>query len=113
MAENPQLQRENEGMRVFADAFNRNMSQIDLIRTVLYLVLGALCGILGLTSVHGLAFYVLMSVVVGVAIAAPMGYDTKTFTNVSLFALTMQGITGQAMSFIMAWTICYALVYIY
>lgn len=111
--ESSQLQENEAGRRIFVDAFNRNMSQIDLIRTVLYLVMGALCGILGLTSVHGLAFYVLMSVVVGMAIAAPMGYDTKTFTNVSLFALCVQGFTGQAMSFIMSWTICYALVYIY
>lgn len=99
--------------RIFTEAFQKNMSQIDLIRTVLSLVTGALCGILGLQGIRGLAFFIIVNILIGFAIAAPMRHDTKLYTNVSLFSLIIQGMQGQAMSFIMAWTLSYSLVYIY
>ena len=92
------------------EAWQKNVSQIDLLRTVMALTMGALSGILGLTSLRGLLFYVAASVVVGVATAIPMGFDTKMYTNASLPNLILQSLQGQAMTFIMSWTLTYALV---
>ena len=99
--------------RIYMESFTKNMTAIELLRTVLALVTGALCGILGLTSLWGLLFYVVSSAIVGFAIAVPMGLDTMAYTNVSLPSLVLQGLQGQAMTFIMAWTLAYALVILF
>jgi hypothetical protein len=86
------------------------MSQIDLVRTVLALVTGAFCGILGLTSLWGLGFYIAATVVIGLSIAARMAFNTKMYTNTSLLSFVFQGMQGQAMTFVMSWTLAYSLV---
>ena len=101
------------GERIILENFQKNMTQIELLRTVLSLATGALCGILGLTGSLGLAFYLLTSVIIGVALAGWMSFDTKSFANTSIFGLILQGLQGQALSFIMTWTLAYSLVYIY
>jgi len=90
-----------------------NARNIDLVRTILYIVAGVLCGILGLTSVEGLIFFIVISVLISNAIAISMSFNAKQYMNSTHIALWLQGMQSQAMSFIMFWCITYALVYIY
>ena len=99
-----------KGERVFTQAWHQNMSQIDLVRTVLALATGAFCGILGLTSLWGLLFYIAATVVIGLSIAARMAFNTKMYTNTSLLSLVFQGMQGQAMTFVMSWTLAYSII---
>ena len=107
------MERQREGERIFMDAWQKNMSQIDLVRTVLALVAGALSGIMGLTQWSGLISYVCVSVITGLATAVPMGFEVKKYTNTSLLGLVVQGMQGQAMTFIMTWTLVYSVVYLF
>jgi len=113
MEQQPGAPQAEGGERIIMEAFQKNMTQIELLRTVMSLATGALCGILGLTGSLGLAFYLLTSVIIGVAIAGWMSFDTKSFANTTLIGLILQGLQGQALSFIMTWTLAYSLVYIY
>ena len=96
------------------DAMRRNMRQIDLIRIVMFMVGGLLCGVLGFTGVEGLICYMVVSLLVGAGIAARMGFQVKKYTaDGSPLTLVMGGATSQVMSFIMFWTLTYSLAYIY
>lgn len=90
-----------------------NMRKIDSVLTVLFIVSGILAGVLGLTSLNGLLFYILMSVVSTVALLARMKFDASNYTVMKTVSLLIHGMSSQAMSFVLFWTLAYALVHIY
>lgn len=90
------------------------MREIDLVRIVMFMVGGALCGILGLTGIEGFLFYFGVSLMVGLGITARMGFRVRDYTHDgSIVTLIMGGLTSQIMSFIMFWTLAYSLAYVY
>ena len=97
------------------EAMQKNMRQIDLVRIVMYMVAGGMCGWMGLTGMEGFIFYFVVSIVIGVGIGARMGFDVKKYThpNASLLTLVLGGLGSQIMSFIMFWTLTYSLVFVY
>lgn len=90
-----------------------NMQQIDRIRTILFIVSGIACGILGLTSLNGLLFFLAVTVFTTIAFLLKMKFDVKKYTNSSFFQFVSHGVSSTAMSFVLFWTLSFALVYIY
>lgn len=96
------------------ESLRKNMREIDLVRIVMFMVGGALCGILGLTGMEGFLFYFGVAVTVGLGITARMGFRVRDYTNDgSILTLIIGGLTSQIMSFIMFWTLAYSLAYVY
>jgi|TARA_B110000090_G_C13021080_1_gene308048 hypothetical protein len=103
----------NEGKRINVEILQKNSRQIDLSRIVLFMAAGTICGVLGFTGLNGFLFFLGSSCVIAVATAVLMSFDTKRYTNESLFSMILTGLTSQIMSFIMFWTLAYSLVRIY
>ena len=97
------------------ESMNFNMRQIMGFRTVLYLVGGITCGVLGLTNFLGLFFYLFIGVLGSTTLLIKMGLDAKRFTASPVINFLASDIANpqHAMSFILFWTLAYALVYIY
>jgi hypothetical protein len=92
-----------------------NMRQIMGVKTVLFLVGGLICGILGLTNSYGLFFYLFIGLLGSLSLLIRMGFDAKRFTATSAYNFVISDLANpnHAMSFILFWTLAYALVYIY
>ena len=92
-----------------------NMRQIMNFKTVLYIVGGIMCGVLGLTNSFGLFFYLFIGVLGSICLLVKMGFDAKRFTASSIINFLMSDLVNpnHVMSFILFWTLAYALVYIY
>lgn len=90
-----------------------NTRKIDVFQTVLFIIGGISCGTLGLTSLNGLVFFLFVSVAVALGIPTKMNFDTMLYANTSLVNLWIQGISSHVLSFVLFWTLSYALVYIY
>jgi len=106
-------EQQNEGKRINVELLQKNSRQIELARIVLYMAAGLICGVLGLTGLNGFLFYLGSSCVIAGSIAVLMSFDTKRYTNESMFSLILSGLTSQIMSFIMFWTLSYSLTHIY
>eukprot|EP00055_Hartaetosiga_balthica_P004830 m.13282 g.13282 ORF g.13282 m.13282 type:complete len:113 (+) comp4131_c0_seq1:132-470(+) len=89
-----------------------NNKKIQNIRTLAAIVFGVAVGILALTGLAGLAFYVVASIILSV-------YLYLRFSSVSsnLFksstALLLDGVSGNLFTFILFWTLAYGLIHIY
>ena len=90
-----------------------NGNQIGRLRTIMCIVNGIICGIFGFTGLQGLIFYLLSSTLVDASIISKMNFDTKKYLNTSIFQFLMDGISQSVMSFILFWTLSFAVVYIY
>ena len=102
------------GVNIDGDAMRKNTREVDLVRIMMFLVSGALCGILGLTGMERFVFYMVVSVLVGLGIAASMGFRVKEYiSNSSMSSLIIGGATSQIMGFIMFWTLFYSLKFVY
>lgn len=102
-----------QAQKLLPDVMRKNVRQIDLMRIVLYIAVGCIAGICGLTGLKGFMFYVASTAVVTIILAASMGFDSKTYTNESIIQIFFGNLSGQIMSFIMFWTLAYSLVYVY
>ena len=102
-------------IKINMEAMQRNMREIDLVRIVMYMVAGGIAGMLGLTGMEGFLFYLVASVMIGVGIAARMGFQVKKFLNpnANILTLVLGGVSSQIMSFIMFWTLTYSLAFVY
>jgi hypothetical protein len=90
-----------------------NMFQIDRLRTIMAIAGGTCCGALGLTSLHGLLFFLVVTLCTTLALVTKMRFDSKVFTTFTFLNFFIQGISNNAMSFVLFWTLSFALVYIY
>lgn len=90
-----------------------NIRLIERVRTVSYIVGGISCGILGFTSLNGLIFILATELITSLLLNIKMGLQLKKYTNATLLSFLMGGIQNNSMSFVLFWTLSYALVYIY
>ena len=92
-----------------------NMRQIINFKTVLFIVGGIMCGVLGLTNSLGLLFYLSIGVFGSCCLLLKMGLDAKRFTATSPANFLVSDLMNpnHVMSFILFWTLAYALVTIY
>jgi len=100
-------------MTLNVEVFQKNTRQIELVRIVLYIVLGAICGICGFTGLDGFLFYTGASAVIALSMAAHMQFAPMKYINETTVQLLLSCMTGQFMSFVTFWTLSYSLVYVY
>lgn len=112
MAQQPQ-EPDQDMKNIVIENLQMNSMRYNRFQTVLYIVGGTICGILGLTDLSGLLFYMALSVVVASLITIRMKFNTKLYANISFFKMLLQATTSHLLSFILFWTMSYALVYIY
>ena len=105
-----------EGRSVFNGQFaQQNAMAIGDMRQFLAIVSGAMAGVLGITSWHGLVFFVVMHCSVGAAmLLVSMGNDLKKYTGKdSKLSFITDGAQATSLSFMLFWTLFYGLVYLF
>lgn len=90
-----------------------NMKQLDLVNIVMYLTGGSIAGILGLTGLHGLFLFILVTCLIQIGVFVKMGFNTQKYTISSIIGLAISAASAQALTFILFWTLAFALVHIY
>jgi ER membrane protein complex subunit 6 len=109
--EEQQHDEKNEKMSM--ELLMKNNMGIDNFQTVIYIAGGVISGILGLTGLSGLALYLAVTVVTSLALVVKMKLQIAKFTDASLLGLATKGLMNYALSFVLFWTLSYALVHIY
>jgi hypothetical protein len=97
------------------EAMQLNVRQFQLMRTVMFITGGIICGILGLTGLLGALFYVAISIIANLSIVIVTGFKPQSYFMLSSGRLLGNDVMNfnHMLSFIMFWTLSYALVYIY
>ena len=102
-----------ENKKISLESLMSNSGKIGKYRTVLSIVAGILCGIFGLTSLSGLLFFLAASLLADFSILLKINFKSHEYLNVSMIQFLIDGITFTAMTYILFWTLSFALVYIY
>eukprot|EP00619_Florenciella_sp_RCC1007_P012432 CAMPEP_0205914448 /NCGR_PEP_ID=MMETSP1325-20131115/7235_1 /ASSEMBLY_ACC=CAM_ASM_000708 /TAXON_ID=236786 /ORGANISM="Florenciella sp., Strain RCC1007" /LENGTH=82 /DNA_ID=CAMNT_0053281495 /DNA_START=27 /DNA_END=275 /DNA_ORIENTATION=+ len=80
-------------------------------------IIGGCCaGVLGLTGLAGALLYIFIYTLISLLLLATMGFNAKGYMNVSAFKFCIDGGFGggkYGLSFVLFWTLSYALIYIY
>ena len=118
------------------EAYAQNMRSIDMTRTLLTLLTGAVIGVANVTGLlKGLGFYAASYAFVSLVIASRMGFATKRYTDMTLPKFIFSGAGNYGLTFVRArrrrrrrrrqnpltpsapqvlfWTLFYTLVYVY
>ena len=97
------------------EAMGMNVRQMMMLRTVVFIAAGAICGILGFTGLLGALFYLTVGVLASVAVLVVVQFEPKKYFMVSNIGLLGWDLLNfnHILSFILFWTLSYALVYIY
>ncbi|CAM9638384.1 unnamed protein product [Phaeothamnion confervicola] len=93
-----------------------NMKLIYNARTSMCVVGGMAAGILGCKGLEGLLAYLVIYLMSSILLAVKMGFDPSKFINLRkgrAFTFFFSDVQGHALTFILFWTLAYALVYIY
>lgn len=99
--------------KIAIDLLMKNNQNIDKFQTVVFIIGGIISGVLGLTSWKGAVLYALLTVIVVTILMLKTGLKLSMYTDQSLLGLATNGLTNYAMSFVLFWTLSYALVHIY
>lgn len=95
------------------EALMINGAQIGRVRVLMCIVSGIICGILGLTGLQGLLFFIVSSFLTDIGLIGKMKFNLKEYTNAPVYQFLLEGLSSTAMSFILFWTLSFAVVYIY
>jgi hypothetical protein len=104
---------EPKNEKISMEQLMKNNQQIDKFQTVLYISGGIISGVLGLTGLKGLFLYIALAVVISIALLVRSKFSLGKYTESSLLGLASNGLSNYAMSFVLFWTLAYALVHIY
>ncbi len=91
----------------------KNMQQVDTLRSVLMIAAGVSCGVMQLLSLMGFVFFAMVYAFTTISVGMKIGFNFKTYFNMSLLNFLAFDVSKHVMSFILFWTLSYALVYIY
>ncbi|KAJ8611257.1 hypothetical protein CTAYLR_004154 [Chrysophaeum taylorii] len=108
----PEVNRE-EGDFVSDEAIMHNMSAIDSYRSYLTIFAGVATGILGATSLRGLALFLGSYLLISIALLAKMRLDPEAYIKDKPHFFVFGNIGRYGLSFVLFWTLSYALVYVY
>lgn len=95
------------------EAMMFNLNAIDSLRSYLTIFAGVATGILGATGLLGLAFLLGSYLLISVALLVKMRLDPESYTKEKAHYFVMGNIGRYGLSFVLFWTLSYALVYIY
>ena len=96
----------SENMRI-------NMNQIDSLRSFMMIAGGIMAGSIQCVGIYGFLCFLILYVVITIALGLRIKFDFKTYTNMTLMEFALLDISKHVMSFVLFWTLSYALVYIY
>ncbi len=104
-----------ESMEVFdRHAQRQNTQKMDSIKSFMGIVTGCCAGILGLTNMRGIAFFVVMHFVVSGCLLGRIGGDLEKYRKgVTKINFVMEGLQSSFMSYMLFWTLFYGLVYLF
>lgn len=100
-------------------AQQHNLQQMESIRSFMGIVSGCCAGILGLTNLYGIVFFIVMHLVVSASLRVRMlgglgGGDLETyFKGMGTVGFWLDGLQNCFMSFMLFWTLFYGLVYLF
>lgn len=94
-------------------ALQANAQAIGFVRTALAIIAGIVAGVLGLTNLWGFVAYGAMYAVGSVAMLMRMQFDLERYFVGTAGSFVMGGIMGQLVTFLLFWTLAYALVHLY
>mmetsp|Transcript_10727 Transcript_10727/g.20050 ORF Transcript_10727/g.20050 Transcript_10727/m.20050 type:complete len:145 (-) Transcript_10727:50-484(-) len=111
------------------NAQQHNLQQMESIRSFMGIVSGCCAGILGLTNLYGIVFFVWMHLVVSASLRVQMyrgsgssgggagsgggGDLEKYFKGLGTVGFWLDGLQNCFMSFMLFWTLFYGLVYLF
>ncbi len=104
---------EEENKNILVENLRKNMSQVDVARTFLCIIGGVGAGVLGYTGWRGLICFITVYLSVAGALTLKMKGNTKLYVNTGFLSLVTSDLQKNALSFVLFWTLTYALVYIY
>lgn len=97
-----------------AVAAARNAYAAAFVRTLMAVVVGAACGVLGVTGAMGFAAYAAQHLVVSaVLLQVARWRPVDFFPNASLVGFACGSLGDDVIAFLLFWTMAYALVHIY
>jgi hypothetical protein len=94
------------------DRIQQNQAVVDYCRTVMAIVCGCACGVLGFKGLTGLLAHVVCSLFVSAAVYILKARMDTTYI-VSTSGLFLGGLMGGMGTFILIWTMAYDIVHIY
>jgi hypothetical protein len=95
------------------EKLQHNIKEIDLVRTVTNILGGIIAGILSCTSLEGLAVFVVLYAVTSLALLTRMELQPRSYCTYTALTFMFSSISQYAVSFLLFWTLSYAIVYIY
>ena len=107
------LHPDHEGKTVSLEKLTKNSKRMDKIRSFFAIVGGVVAGTLYLTGVYGLLVYVGMALLINISLYVKMGFDSKLYVSKSFISFLVADLQKNSMSFVLFWTLTYALIYIY
>lgn len=94
----------------------RNLQAAAFVRTLVAVVVGAACGILGLTGAAGFAAYAVQHAVVAAVLLRAVAWRPAEYfhgQSPSVAGGVLAGAGDNVLSFLLLWTLAYALVHVY
>lgn len=100
---------------VNTEALQTNAMGIGYVRALMAIITGVAAGILGLTGSKGFLLYIAMHFLTSIFLLAKMKFKVSEYLtpDASLFWFAVDGLTGQGLSFVMFWTLSFAMVHIF
>lgn len=111
MADQPP--REEKSMGVSMEALGFNMRNMDSYCAIMYITSGTIAGILGLTGMKGLYLFLAALIAMNGSLFVKMRFSLEEYTTIPLSSFLTSGAKSHCMSYVLFWTLFYALVHIY
>ena len=104
---------EEDSNRISVEALQSNVKEVDVARTYLCIIAGVMAGIFGCTGLNGLISFIVVYITIGLGVALKAKFDFKQYMNCTMTNFLFGDLQKNGLSFILFWTLTYALIYIY
>jgi ER membrane protein complex subunit 6 len=103
----------NLGKIISPEAMRSNMNQIDNLRSITTIAGGILAGVIQCVGYKGFLCFIAIYALTTVAVGCVISFNFQRYVNMSVTNFATHDVQKHAMSFVLFWTLSYALVYIY
>ena len=100
-------------LRFSPETIGQNSYHVSKLRTLLCITSGIICGILGLTSLNGLMFFLLASIISDTVIMSKMQFKLVDFLSTNILYFWLDGFVFTSMTFVVFWIMSFTIVHIY
>ena len=104
-----------EDKTINVEALQSNSMGISYVRALMAIITGIAAGILGLTGSKGFLLYIAVHLLTSLALLTKMRFNVQEYLTPGLSPLwfAIDGLSGQGLSFVMFWTLSFAMVHIF